>query len=360
MPDTVSIPRQLNGPLDSGQGGYSAGVVAAFVDGPAEVSLRRPVPLERALDVVRDDDGSVRLLDGDDLVAEGRPVGGGRTSTCRRPSSVEEARDGDGPLPRSRDGPFSRCFVCGLAREDSFGVFAGEVAGAPHHGVAVDSARLGGRRRRARPARIRLGGARLPRVRSLRGSRATCRWGCSPGFSVRIDAPVTAGAEHVVIGWPIEIDGRKHHAGGAVFASTAPCSPPPARSSSRPGTHPADPLDADPQPDARRRIVHRRELDVRSELHVRELLQQLGRTALLDRCAPAHDEVLAQPGRVDLRPLERDRHARIAPDIVELALVRVEVGADQIVAVDADPDTSHVRRRRRDPGSRDGPVRLTR
>jgi hypothetical protein len=37
-------------------------------------------------------------------------------------------------------------------------------------------------------------------------------------FSVRIDAPVMAGEEHVLIGWPIEIDGRKHHSGSAVFA----------------------------------------------------------------------------------------------------------------------------------------------
>ena len=38
-------------------------------------------------------------------------------------------------------------------------------------------------------------------------------------FAVRIDAPVSAGEEHVVLGWPIERDGRKHHAGSAVFSA---------------------------------------------------------------------------------------------------------------------------------------------
>jgi hypothetical protein len=28
-----------------------------------------------------------------------------------------------------------------------------------------------------------------------------------------------AGVEHVVLGWPLAVDGRKHHAGAAVLAS---------------------------------------------------------------------------------------------------------------------------------------------
>ena len=34
-------------------------------------------------------------------------------------------------------------------------------------------------------------------------------------LSARIDAPIAAGEEHVVIAWPIELDGRKRHAGAA-------------------------------------------------------------------------------------------------------------------------------------------------
>jgi len=37
-------------------------------------------------------------------------------------------------------------------------------------------------------------------------------------LTARIDAPVVAGEEHVVIAWPIEKDGRKHHAGAAVLS----------------------------------------------------------------------------------------------------------------------------------------------
>ena len=37
-------------------------------------------------------------------------------------------------------------------------------------------------------------------------------------FAARVDSPVRAGEEHVAIGWPIGIDGRKLRAGSAVLS----------------------------------------------------------------------------------------------------------------------------------------------
>jgi hypothetical protein len=37
-------------------------------------------------------------------------------------------------------------------------------------------------------------------------------------LTARIDAPVVAGEEHVVIAWPMDADGRKRHAGSAVLS----------------------------------------------------------------------------------------------------------------------------------------------
>jgi hypothetical protein len=65
---SVCIPSRFNGPLDSGNGGYCAGVLAGSLDGPADVSLRHLVPL----DMVRDGNGSARMLDGETLIAEAR------------------------------------------------------------------------------------------------------------------------------------------------------------------------------------------------------------------------------------------------------------------------------------------------
>lgn len=71
MSDRIVIDRRFCGPPDSGNGGYTCGLVAARVDGPAEVTLRLPPPLETPLTVASGDAGSVRVLGGDALVAEG-------------------------------------------------------------------------------------------------------------------------------------------------------------------------------------------------------------------------------------------------------------------------------------------------
>ena len=213
----VTIPGRFNGPLDSGQGGYSAGMVAGFVDGHAEVSLRRPVPLDRALRVARDDGGSVRLLDGDDLVAEGQPAPALEIQVPD-PVGAEDARAARARYRGSRDGAFSRCFVCGLVRDDGFEVFAGEVPGrgvmaspwTPPEWTAGDDGVV-------RPefvwAVMDCPATFAPLLGGAQDVAFLAR------FSARIDAPVVAGTEHVVIGWPIAVDGRKHHAGGAIFSS---------------------------------------------------------------------------------------------------------------------------------------------
>jgi len=59
LPEPLSIPRRFNGPLESGNGGYCSGIVAKFLKGAVEASLRRPVPLDTPLDVLREMDGSV-------------------------------------------------------------------------------------------------------------------------------------------------------------------------------------------------------------------------------------------------------------------------------------------------------------
>jgi hypothetical protein len=38
-------------------------------------------------------------------------------------------------------------------------------------------------------------------------------------FTARLDAPVVTGEEHMVIAWPIDVDGRKRQAGSAVLSA---------------------------------------------------------------------------------------------------------------------------------------------
>jgi hypothetical protein len=216
VPEPIRIPSRFNGPLQSGQGGYSAGVAAAYVDAVPEVTLRSPVPLDRELQVTTDRDGSARVLDGDTLVAEARSI----DALDLEPPAVtlDEARAAVARYRGLADGPFSRCFVCGMAREDSFGVFPGAVddralVASPWTPSADTADGSGAVRPEFVWAVLDCPGAfgSYTDGQSLIGMLAR--------MSVRIDAPVVAGDEHVVIGWPIETDGRKRYAGTAVLAS---------------------------------------------------------------------------------------------------------------------------------------------
>lgn len=216
MSETVSIPRRFNGPLESGNGGYCSGVVASFLHGAAEVSLRRPVPLETPLDVVRGSDGSVQVLDREALVAEARSAPEFEIEVPE-PVSPPEARLAATRYRGPYDGPFSRCFVCSRTREDSFGVFAGAVEG--RQLVASPWTPASWTADAAGHVLPEFVWAALDCPTYL----ALCMDGEMPmsvlaRLTARIDGPVVGGEEHVVIAWPIETDGRKGHAGAAVLS----------------------------------------------------------------------------------------------------------------------------------------------
>jgi hypothetical protein len=64
--ESLLIPTRFSGPPGTGNGGYSCGRFAALVGGAAEVTLRRPVPLETPLEVRREG-AAARILEGEHL-----------------------------------------------------------------------------------------------------------------------------------------------------------------------------------------------------------------------------------------------------------------------------------------------------
>lgn len=219
MSESVTIFGRFNGPLESGNGGYSAGALAAFLEGAVEVSLRRPVPLDTELRVDRGGDGRVLALDGEDLVAEARPAPDFELEVPE-PVGVEEARAASAGYRGKADGPFSDCFVCSRTREDTMGVFAGPVEGRDL--VATSWT----------PPEWAADGSGVARAEIVWAVLDCPTYFAAymhypepmpPGvlarFTARLDAPVPVGEEHVVIAWPLEADGRKHHAGVAILTA---------------------------------------------------------------------------------------------------------------------------------------------
>jgi hypothetical protein len=213
--ESLRIPRRFNGPLDSGNGGYCSGLIASFIEGPAEVSLRSPVPLDTSLEVARETDGTVRVLDGEAAVAEGVPAE--LDVEVPAPVSPQEAHLAAARYRGLSDGVFSRCFVCGRAREDAFGVFAGAVEGrqlvASPWTPPAWTADADGRVLREFVWAV----LDCPTYFAVHIDQELTL-SVLARLAARIEAPVVAGEEHIVVAWPIETAGRKRNAGAAVLS----------------------------------------------------------------------------------------------------------------------------------------------
>jgi hypothetical protein len=215
MGDRVVIERRFRGPPNSAQGGYACGLVAERVDGPcAAVSLRLPPPLEQPLELVPDDDGTVRLLDGDRLVAEGGPA----ELRLEVPDAVpeEEARRASAECPWIDRHPFPGCFGCGPERsqDEAVAIVMGPVAGtdvfaAPWTPLPAFADADGS----VRPLFVWAALDCPTASAAVLEDSAPSVLGRLAG---RLLAPVRAGAPHTVVAWLLGHDGRKHRGAAAI------------------------------------------------------------------------------------------------------------------------------------------------
>jgi hypothetical protein len=203
--ETLTIDGRFNGPEGSGNGGYTCGLIAGVLGRTAEVTLRRPPPLDRPLDVEREGD---RLLvrDGDALVAEAEPT----KVELDAPAlpSYGEAERASARYPGFEEHAFPTCFVCGPAREpgDGLRIFAGPMGdgrvASPWTPVEVAPELVWAAL--DCPGAIAVG---YPE----RGETLLGR------FAAEIEELPRIGERCVVVGWPLGEEGRKLYAGTALF-----------------------------------------------------------------------------------------------------------------------------------------------
>jgi hypothetical protein len=221
MPETLTIDARFNGPPESGNGGYTCGRLAAFVDAPAaEVTLRLPPPIGREMRVERAGDGTVALLDGEALVAEARPTE--VAAEAPRPVDARDAAEAeaDSAFLDSETHPFPTCFVCGPKRHagDGLRIFAAPIPERDVYGASWTPDPALGDPDGNVPAELVWAALDCPTSAPIAND-----WN-QPGFlpivlaryATRILAPARAGEPHTIVCWPIELDGRKRHAGAAL------------------------------------------------------------------------------------------------------------------------------------------------
>jgi hypothetical protein len=216
----MEIPARFNGPPGSGNGGYTAGRLASFVDAPAvEVTLRAPPPLDTPLVVDADGDG-VAARHGDTLVATARPVVLDIAAPAPPPPERAAAAMERAVFLDEEAHPFPSCFVCGPRRApgDGLRIFAGPLGDGRYAAAWTPDASLAGDDG-ALPAEVVWASLDCPTSAPIANDpgRSSFLPVVLGRLAVRIDAPVVAGEPHVVIAWPIGIDGRKRQAGAALY-----------------------------------------------------------------------------------------------------------------------------------------------
>ncbi|MBN2114637.1 MAG: hypothetical protein JW785_11000 [Acidimicrobiia bacterium] len=216
MSSSFVIGRRFRGPENSGNGGYTCGLVAGFVDGDAEVTLRRPPPLERPLEVTRDGE-RVLVHDGPDLVAEAVPTH--LELEVPPPPTTAEAEAAAARYAGFATHVFPTCFVCGPKRAagDGLRLFPGWVAGrdlvaAPVHTDDSLPAADGFLAREIAWSLLDCPGAWAM-------ERDMEQTGVVLGrMAARVLRPMPVGAGGLAIGWPLGRDGRKLYSGTALFS----------------------------------------------------------------------------------------------------------------------------------------------
>jgi len=224
----ITIAARFNGPPNSGNGGYAAGLIAASIEESVAVRLAQPPPIDRELTVSALADGRWDVCDGAALIATAsrRAV---ELTTPRPPSHAEAVHAAQHFAGRGNPS-FAHCFVCGPARNagDGLRIFPGRLP-VPASADAIGSASVA---------------APWTPDASLADDDGCVRtefvWAAldCPGYfavfdagafallgelAVRIERRVRVDEPYVVIGWQLQLEGRKRQAGTALFDAADRC-----------------------------------------------------------------------------------------------------------------------------------------
>ena len=221
MTDSLTITARHNGPPGSANGGYTCGLLAQQVSAEAiEVTLRKPPPLERPLEVAGDAE-HVQLRDGERLVAEARPA----ELLLDVPEAVAaeelERAEAGGHEHWTGKHPFPACFVCGPDRApgDGLRIFPLELPG--HDGM------FGARWRPDESLAAEDGSVRPEYVWAALDcptSAPVANFGAGPPMvlarmTARLGCSVRTGEQHSILSWPLARAGRKREAAAALYDS---------------------------------------------------------------------------------------------------------------------------------------------
>lgn len=213
----IKIDKRFNGPASSGHGGYACGILAQHIKGTAEVTLLKPIPLEKDLNINENPDDSLQLLDGDTVIATVYKTEFD-LSPPPPPSYSEAVEASKKYIGFDEEYLYPDCFGCGRNRKhvDGLRIFPGRLSGKnmvaapwiPQEMLGDDSGLIKDEF--------------LWAALDCPGGIACVEDHIQPlllgKFAVWIKERPKASQRCVVTGWPIAQEGRKHFAGTALYS----------------------------------------------------------------------------------------------------------------------------------------------
>lgn len=214
-PEPFIIPARHRGPPESGNGGIVSGRLAGLLaPGPVEVTLRAPIPLDRALQVgLRD--GAVDLRDGETLIAEARtatldleapgPVSWDVAEACSRVGGSDAQSD------------FNHCFACGRGHgpKEGLRVWASAVPGRDMVAAALVADPAHGDADGFLPDPLLWAAIDCPGAIAVGANQE--RMMLTGRMVAEVTGRVRTGERAIVVGWPLGEDGRKLYSGTAIY-----------------------------------------------------------------------------------------------------------------------------------------------
>ena len=209
----VIIDKRFCGPPQTGNGGYTCGRLAPYIDGASEITLRVPPPLGVTMEVHGDPAERLTLMNGEQLVAEAKPTK--FELNIENVLSVEAATAASKHYTGFDEHPFPTCFVCGPKRDASDGLrlFPGRPDGdervaapwTPDSSLLVDG---------------KIGREFIWSALDCPGSYGVMKALSQPivlgRMATNILDNVTLNETYIVTGWSLGIEGRMHYAGTAI------------------------------------------------------------------------------------------------------------------------------------------------
>lgn len=229
----VTIAQQFCGPPDSGNGGYSGGLLGRYFDEPFTIRLSAPVPLDTSLNIAEDDESAKTIyLRQDEQVIASASIANSIESEVPPCPNLAETEAAEKHYKGFIKHPFPTCFVCGPDRQldDAMCLYTGPLQQTHESSTPIVASRW-----TVDPSYCDESG-------TLKKEFLCAALDCPSSFgilehpenlrlvpmvlgtlTVEVSGTLSAGEQAIVIGWPIGSSGRKATGGTAIFNAAGEC-----------------------------------------------------------------------------------------------------------------------------------------